>query len=94
MARDVSHTNACVCAYTHRPSKRLQTIVLDEADKLLEMGFIEQVDAVLATAVQSEATIAFFSATMPPVSVILYPLLYLCVTCTLYPIFSNLVRVV
>ena len=25
---------------------------------------------------------------------ILYPLLYLCVTCTLYPIFSNLVRVV
>ena len=73
MARDVSHTNACVCAYTHRPSKRLQTIVLDEADKLLEMGFIEQVDAVLATAVQSEATIAFFSATMPPVSVHVSP---------------------
>eukprot|EP00947_MAST-08B_sp_MAST-8B-sp1_P006093 g6093.t1 len=45
---------------------RTEIVVLDEADKLLEMGFIDQVDEVLAAVTHPEATKALFSATMPP----------------------------
>ncbi|WIA37500.1 hypothetical protein OEZ86_014412 [Tetradesmus obliquus] len=40
-------------------------LVLDEADKLLAMGFTEQVDALLAAASSGTITRAFFSATLP-----------------------------
>jgi Superfamily II DNA and RNA helicases len=43
----------------------LKTIVLDEADEMLRMGFIEDVEWVLEQAPQ-ERQIALFSATMPP----------------------------
>ncbi len=44
---------------------RVQTFVLDEADEMLEMGFIEDVETILAQAPE-ERQIALFSATMPP----------------------------
>lgn len=40
-------------------------LVLDEADKLLAMGFAEQVDALLAAASNPHITRALFSATLP-----------------------------
>ena len=40
-------------------------LVLDEADKLLAMGFTAQVDAVLAAATHPGICRAFFSATLP-----------------------------
>lgn len=40
-------------------------LVLDEADKLLAMGFTSQVDAVLAAATNPHICRAFFSATLP-----------------------------
>jgi ATP-dependent RNA helicase DDX52/ROK1 len=40
-------------------------MVLDEADKLLAMGFAEQVDALLAAASNPHITRALFSATLP-----------------------------
>lgn len=40
-------------------------LVLDEADKLLAMGFTEQVDALLAAANSPHLVRAFFSATLP-----------------------------
>jgi ATP-dependent RNA helicase DDX52/ROK1 len=40
-------------------------LVLDEADKLLAMGFTEQVDALLAAASNGAIVRAFFSATLP-----------------------------
>lgn len=40
-------------------------MVLDEADKLLAMGFAEQVDALLAAASNRLITRALFSATLP-----------------------------
>jgi hypothetical protein len=40
-------------------------LVLDEADKLLAMGFTEQVDALLAAASSGSIVRAFFSATLP-----------------------------
>jgi superfamily II DNA/RNA helicase len=40
-------------------------LVLDEADKLLAMGFAEQVDALLAAASSPHIIRAFFSATLP-----------------------------
>lgn len=40
-------------------------MVLDEADKLLAMGFTEQVDALLAAANSPHLVRAFFSATLP-----------------------------
>lgn len=44
--------------------KNLRTFVLDEADEMLRMGFIEDVESVL-TSIPSDRQIALFSATMP-----------------------------
>lgn len=43
----------------------LQMLVLDEADEMLDMGFAEDLDAILA-AIPVERQTALFSATMPP----------------------------
>ena len=43
----------------------VQYLVLDEADKLFEMGFVEQVDAAVAACDGPEVTRALFSATLP-----------------------------
>ncbi|WP_434030241.1 DEAD/DEAH box helicase [[Pseudomonas] boreopolis] len=43
----------------------LKTLVLDEADEMLRMGFIEDVEAVLKKLPESRQ-VALFSATMPP----------------------------
>ena len=45
--------------------EHLQILVLDEADEMLDMGFAEDIDAILETAPASRQT-ALFSATMPP----------------------------
>lgn len=44
---------------------QLQTLVLDEADEMLRMGFAEEVDRILASTPEAKQT-ALFSATMPP----------------------------
>jgi ATP-dependent RNA helicase DeaD len=44
---------------------QLQWLVLDEADEMLNMGFIDDVEKILAQAPAQRQT-AFFSATMPP----------------------------
>lgn len=44
---------------------QLQTLVLDEADEMLRMGFAEEVDRILASTPEGKQT-ALFSATMPP----------------------------
>ena len=44
---------------------RLRTVVLDEADEMLRMGFIDDVERILQKTPQ-ERQIALFSATMPP----------------------------
>ncbi|MGL5972289.1 MAG: DEAD/DEAH box helicase [Oscillospiraceae bacterium] len=43
----------------------LKTIILDEADEMLNMGFKEDIETILEKATQREQTI-LFSATMPP----------------------------
>ena len=43
----------------------LQTVVLDEADEMLRMGFIDDVETILAQT-PSDCQRALFSATMPP----------------------------
>jgi ATP-dependent RNA helicase DeaD len=43
----------------------VKTVVLDEADEMLNMGFIEEVEKILATT-PAERQTALFSATMPP----------------------------
>ena len=43
----------------------LQLLVLDEADEMLDMGFAEDIDAILESAPETRQT-ALFSATMPP----------------------------
>lgn len=43
----------------------LQTVVLDEADEMLNMGFIDDIETILSSA-PSERQTALFSATMPP----------------------------
>ncbi len=43
----------------------LKTLVLDEADEMLRMGFIDDVEAVLKK-LPAERQVALFSATMPP----------------------------
>lgn len=43
----------------------LSTLVLDEADEMLRMGFIEDVEKILST-LPEKRQIALFSATMPP----------------------------
>lgn len=45
--------------------KNLSTIVLDEADEMLNMGFREDIEAVLAEIPEERQTV-LFSATMPP----------------------------
>ena len=42
-----------------------RTVILDEADEMLSMGFIDDIEALLAETPQSRQT-ALFSATMPP----------------------------
>lgn len=44
---------------------RLQTVVLDEADEMLDMGFADDLDAILQQTPPERQT-ALFSATMPP----------------------------
>jgi ATP-dependent RNA helicase DeaD len=41
------------------------TVVLDEADEMLSMGFIEDIEEILST-IPAEHQTALFSATMPP----------------------------
>jgi ATP-dependent RNA helicase DeaD len=43
----------------------LEIVVLDEADEMLDMGFAEDIEAILANTRESRQT-ALFSATMPP----------------------------
>ena len=43
----------------------VQTVVLDEADEMLDMGFAEDIDAILAETPAARQTV-LFSATMPP----------------------------
>ncbi|NOH00858.1 MAG: DEAD/DEAH box helicase [Chloroflexi bacterium] len=43
----------------------VKTVVLDEADEMLNMGFIEDVELILASTPETRQT-ALFSATMPP----------------------------
>ncbi|MET0495304.1 MAG: DEAD/DEAH box helicase, partial [Actinoplanes sp.] len=43
----------------------VQTVVLDEADEMLDMGFAEDIEAILAETPQQRQTV-LFSATMPP----------------------------
>jgi ATP-dependent RNA helicase DeaD len=45
--------------------KSLQVVVLDEADEMLDMGFAEDLDAILAATPATKQT-ALFSATIPP----------------------------
>lgn len=45
--------------------KTVQTVVLDEADEMLDMGFAEDLDAILEQTPKERQT-ALFSATMPP----------------------------
>lgn len=44
---------------------RVATVVLDEADEMLDMGFVEDLDAILDEAPDERQTV-LFSATMPP----------------------------
>lgn len=50
--------------------KRVQHLVLDEADKLFELGLIEKVDEIIAECQKSEVADklqrSLFSATLPP----------------------------
>ncbi|MEU8615160.1 DEAD/DEAH box helicase, partial [Actinoplanes sp. NPDC048791] len=43
----------------------VRTVVLDEADEMLDMGFAEDIEAILAETPQTRQTV-LFSATMPP----------------------------
>jgi len=47
------------------PLDDIQTVVLDEADEMLDMGFAEDIDAMLAATPKERQTM-LFSATMPP----------------------------
>jgi hypothetical protein len=47
------------------PPPQVRHFVMDEADKLFEMGFMEQVDALLAAASHPSCVRSLFSATLP-----------------------------
>jgi ATP-dependent RNA helicase DeaD len=47
------------------PLDAVQMVVLDEADEMLDMGFAEDIDAILAACPKERQTV-LFSATMPP----------------------------
>lgn len=49
---------------TTRQLADVQMVILDEADKLLEMGFVEQADTVLAACTNDKIVRGMFSATM------------------------------
>ncbi len=49
----------------HLSSKELELLVLDEADRLLDMGFAPQINAILEQLPRDRQTL-LFSATMPP----------------------------
>ena len=55
---DLIHRNVLNLAH-------LQTLVLDEADEMLNMGFIEDIKAIISATPQERQTL-LFSATMPP----------------------------
>ncbi|MEJ7702407.1 MAG: DEAD/DEAH box helicase, partial [Geodermatophilaceae bacterium] len=44
---------------------QLETVVLDEADEMLDMGFAEDIEAILAETPKTRQTV-LFSATLPP----------------------------
>jgi len=57
-----------VLDHINRETLRLaevRTVVLDEADEMLDMGFAEDIEAILAETPQERQTV-LFSATMPP----------------------------
>lgn len=44
---------------------RVTHLVLDEADKLFEMGFVKEIDAVVTACSNTEVVRSLFSATLP-----------------------------
>jgi len=44
---------------------RVETLIFDEADKLFEMGFVEQVDTIVAGCTNTDLQRVLFSATLP-----------------------------
>ena len=49
------------------PLESLEYLVIDEADKMFEMGFLEQVDKILSSCKNNQQVSKFlFSATMQP----------------------------
>ena len=49
----------------HLTLSRVRTVVLDEADEMLKLGFLEDVDRIFSCMLQEHQTL-LFSATMPP----------------------------
>lgn len=44
----------------------VKTVILDEADEMLDMGFVEDIENILKEVPQEERQVMLFSATMPP----------------------------
>jgi ATP-dependent RNA helicase DDX54/DBP10 len=68
LARTRLHAlSACLCALQEVPDftlKAVEVVVFDEADRLFEMGFAEQLREILRTVPERRQTL-LFSATMP-----------------------------